>query len=113
MPYPFFSIGNFSKSFATVNPVIVAQVEPNKEVAMIIVGSALPAAARIAIAVAGIIVIPAVLIAKKVTIEFVAVPLFVFNVSNSSIAFKPKGVAAFPKPSIFAEMFITIDPTAG
>ena len=41
-PNPFLPIGNFSNSLATVIPVIVAQVEPNKEVAIIIVGSALP-----------------------------------------------------------------------
>jgi hypothetical protein len=106
-------IGKFPNSFAAVIPVIVAQVDPKSAVPIIIAGSELPEAALIAIALAGIKVIPAVLIARKVTIELVAVPFSGFKVSNSSIAFKPKGVAALPKPSILAEIFMIIDPIAG
>ena len=94
-------------------PAMVAQVAPNNEVPIIIAGSELPAAARIAIALAGIKVMPAVLIARKVHIAFVAVPLFVLSLSSSSIAFKPKGVAALLNPSMFAEIFMIIEPTAG
>ncbi len=106
-------IENFSKIFAAVIPVIVAQSAPKKEVPIIIAGSLLPEAALIAIAVAGIKVNPAVLIVKKVHIALVAVPLFSFSESSSSIAFNPNGVAALPSPSIFADIFIIIEPTAG
>jgi hypothetical protein len=95
--------GNFSKIFAAVKPAIVAQPDPNREVPIIMAGSELPAAARIAIAVAGIKVIPAVLIARKVTIAFVAVPLFGFNLSASSLllaqTLQHLGRACFPKCS--------------
>ena len=46
--------GNFSKIFAAVRPAIVAQPDPTREVPIIMAGSELPAAARIAIAVAGL-----------------------------------------------------------
>ena len=105
--------GKFSKIFADKIPTMVAQKEPNSEVPMMIAGCELPAVARKAIAVAGINVIPAVLIARNVHIALVAVPLSLFKVSSSSIAFKPNGVAAFPNPSILADMFITIEPIAG
>ena len=108
-----FLIGNFSNNLAAVTPAMVAQAEPNNEVPMIIAGSELPAAALTAIAVAGINVIPAVFIARKVHIAFVAVPFSGFISSSSSIAFKPKGVAAFPSPSILADIFIIIGNVPG
>jgi len=109
----FFVIGNFSKIFAVETPTIVAHVDPTRDVPIIIAGSALPADALNAIAVAGISVIPAVFIAKKVHIEFVAVPFSGFSLSSSSIALRPKGVAALPNPRKFAEIFIIIAPIAG
>src|SRR3972149_4207339 len=99
--------------FAEVTPATVAQNAPKIEVPIMIAGFALPETALIAIAVAGISVSPAVLIARKVTIEFEAVPLFGLIFSISSIAFNPNGVAAFPKPSILAEIFIIIELIAG
>jgi hypothetical protein len=32
---------------------------------------------------------------------------------NSCMAFKPKGVAALPKPKILADIFKTMEPIAG
>ena len=77
------------------------------------VGRVDPDAARIAIAVAGINCTELVLIARNVHIAFVATPARGLSVSRSRIARKPRGVAAFPRPSMFADMFITIDPIAG
>src|SRR4030067_1919382 len=54
----FFLIGNFSRVFAAITPVTVAQKDPNRDVPIIIAGSVLPAAARVEIAVTGIKVIP-------------------------------------------------------
>ena len=56
---------------------------------------------------------PLVLIAKKRTIAVVAVPLSGFSASSSFIAFKPKGVAALPRPRALAARFITMAPIAG
>ncbi len=79
----------------------------------ITVGRADPAAARIAIAVAGINCTELVLIAKNVHIAFEATPGRGFNDSKSRIARSPSGVAALPSPSMFAAMFISIEPIAG
>src|ERR1035437_8099132 len=106
-------IGNFSQIFAVATPTIVAQVAPNAEVPIIAAGFALPNAALTAIALAGIKVNPAVLIARNVHIAFVAVPFSGLSLSSSSIAFKPNGVAAFPKPKKLADIFINIEPIAG
>ena len=72
-----------------------------------------PAATRIAIAVVGINCTELVLIARKVHIAFVAFPGCGLSVSRSRIARRPSGVAALPSPSMFAAMFINIEPIAG
>src|SRR5207249_7924732 len=79
----------------------------------IAVGLVEPDATRIAIAVAGINCTELVLIARNVHIAFVATPGRGFNDSRSRIARKPRGVAALPRPSMLAAIFITIDPIAG
>jgi hypothetical protein len=56
---------------------------------------------------------PDVLIAKNRAMALVAVPLCGFRLFSSFIAFKPNGVAAFPKPNALAATFITIAPIAG
>ena len=66
-----------------------------------------------AIAVAGINCTELVLIARKVHIALVATPGRGLSVSKSRIARSPSGVAALPRPSMFAAMFINIDPIAG
>ena len=79
----------------------------------IAVGLVDPDATRIAIAVAGINCTELVLIARNVHIAFVATPGREFSDSRSRIARKPSGVAALPKPSMLADMFITMQPIAG
>ncbi len=76
-------------------------------------GAADPAAARIAITPVGSTATPDVLIARKSTIAFVAVPGCLLSVSSSCIALMPNGVAALPRPSTLAPMFMTIAPIAG
>ena len=55
-----------------------------------------------AITIVGISVILEVFIARKVIMERLATSSPPFNRFNSSIAFIPRGVAAFPSPNIFA-----------
>ena len=50
---------------------------------------------------------------KNIICAFEATVLFGFNSCKSFIAFSPKGVAALSRPSILAEKFIIIEPTAG
>src|SRR5437773_12524161 len=78
----------------------------------IAVGRVDPDAARIAIAVAGINCTELVLIARNVHMAFVDTPGRGLSDSRSSIARRPSGVAALPRPSMLAAMFITIDPVA-
>ena len=54
-----------------------------------------------------------VLIARNVHMALVAVFLFGLICCNSSMAFKPRGVAALPKPRTLAAIFNTIEPIAG
>ena len=79
----------------------------------IAVGLVDPDAARIAIAVAGINCTELVLIARKVHIAFVATPGRGLSASKSRIARRPSGVAALPRPSMLADIFINIEPIAG
>src|SRR5437016_3725186 len=91
---------------------LAAQSVASSAVPTMAVGRVDPDAARIAIAVAGINCTELVLIARKVHIAFVATPGRGLSVSRSRIARKPSGVAALPRPSIFADMFTTIEPIA-
>ena len=77
------------------------------------VGRVDPAAARSAMAVAGISWTELVLIARKVHIALEATPGRGLSVSRSRIARNPSGVAALPSPSMFAAMFMSIEPIAG
>ena len=54
-----------------------------------------------------------VLIARNSAIALVAVPFSGFRVSSSCIALIPNGVAALPRPSALALMFMIIAPMAG
>src|SRR5574344_309598 len=65
-----------------------------------------------AIIVEGIIVTPLVLSTKKVIIASLAVSFLSFIFCNSSIAFKPKGVAARPKPIILIATLLAMYPKA-
>ncbi len=105
--------GSFSSTFAAVTPATHAQEVATKAVPTIAVGSFAPCAAKIANAVVGINWMELVLIARKVHIALVAVPGRGLSFSSKAIARKPSGVAALPKPSMFAAMFMTIAPMAG
>ena len=72
-----------------------------------------PATTLIPMIVAGIKVMQPVFRAKKVHIASVASLGFLLSFCNSCMAFKPNGVAAFPRPIIFALRFITMAPIAG
>ena len=62
----------------------------------------------IAITVVGISWIDAVFITINIIIGLESVSFLGFSFCIDSMAFKPKGVAAFPNPSIFAIIFIDI-----
>ena len=66
------------------------------------VGVAAPIADLNAMMVIGTRVVPVVHKTKKVHIAGVAFFFSLFKVCNCCMAFIPKGVAAFPRPSIFA-----------
>ena len=93
--------------------IVVEITVANNVVGRIPAGSVDPAAARSAITPVGNSVTLDVLIARNNAIEFVAVPLQGFSLSNSCIARMPKGVAALPNPRAFADMFMIIAPMAG
>ena len=61
--------------------------------------------------VVGTIVTPLVFNTKKVIMASLAVFLSLFNFWRLSIAFRPNGVAALPKPAIFAAMLLAIKPS--
>ena len=81
-------------------------------VPMISVGLADPAALRSAITVAGISWTEDVLITRNIHMASEATVLSRFRRCSSFIALIPKGVAAFPRPSILAIMFIVMAPIA-
>ena len=65
------------------------------------------------ITVMGIKVRPAAFKTRNIICALLAVSLLGFSSCNSFIAFKPIGVAASPKPNIFADKFNIILPVAG
>src|SRR5206468_11311383 len=91
---------------------LAAQSVARSAVPTIAVGLVDPDAARIAIAVAGISCTELVLLARKVHMAFVATPGRGLSASRSRIARSPSGVAALPRPGVFAAMFVSIDPIA-
>ena len=100
-------------SFTAMIATVVEQIVANKVVGRIPAGSVDPAEARSAITPVGNRVTEDVLIARNMTMAFVAVPLCEFSLSSSCMARMPKGVAALPRPSTLAEMFMIIAPIAG
>lgn len=75
-----------------------------------LVGSVLSCIILNEIMVVGTKVTPHVLITKNVIMLLLAVSFSLFRVCNDSIAFKPKGVAAFPSPNKLAIIFDDINP---
>ena len=51
--------------------------------------------------------------AEALPMALVAVSFFGLSSCNSSMALSPKGVAAFPRPSILADILSMIEPIAG
>ena len=92
---------------------MVEQMLANSVVGTIPAGSAEPAAARRLITLVGSRVMLEVLMARNSTMALVAVPLTGLSRSSSCMARIPKGVAALPRPSALAEMFMIIAPMAG
>ena len=54
-----------------------------------------------------------VLMTRKSTIGFVATPGYGLSLLSSTMAFRPKGVAALPRPRMFEAMFMIRAPMAG
>lgn len=77
------------------------------------VGFREPLAALRPMIVVGTRVMLEVFMARKVHMASVAVSGSLLSFCISAIAFNPKGVAALPKPSRFALMFISMAPIAG
>ncbi len=96
-----------------ITAVTAAENVERKEGRTIPAGSFDPSAARTATAPSGRIATPAALMARKSAIELVATPGRGLRVFSSAIALSPKGVAAFPSPSMFAARLRIIDPIAG
>lgn len=67
----------------------------------------------IAITVVGISCMEAVFKSTSIAIELLKVDLFLFFSCRDSVALRPSGVAAFPRPKIFAIMFNEISSWAG
>src|SRR5690554_5886005 len=103
----------FARSFAAIMATIVEQEVAKIDGTRMAAGFDAPAAARTAITPSGSIVTLEVLIARNRHIAFVAVPFWGLIFSSSVIAFMPIGVAAFPRPSILAAIFIIIALMAG
>src|SRR5947207_2534159 len=100
-------------NFAERTPQLKAQQVARNAEGTMAVGLVEPEIASKPIAVVGTSWIEAVLIARKVHIALVATPGRGFNFSRSAMARRPSGVAAFPRPSMLAAIFITMDPIAG
>ena len=98
---------------ATITPVIVDMLVAIRVVGKIAAGSVDPCRARSPMMPVGSRARPLVLMARNSTIAFVAVPFSALSASSSFMAFKPKGVAALPRPSALAAMFMTMAPMAG
>ncbi len=92
----------------------VLQVVAKRVGAQIEKGDCDPVATRTAMVPrGGSSVIEVALIARKSAIASVATPLCWFSLSSSTMALRPKGVAALPRPRMFAAKFITIAVIAG
>src|SRR5512143_2098940 len=98
--------GRRASNFTVATPTTVLTVVATITGPMISVGFEAPAAARIAITVAGMSWTLLVLMTRKVHMASVAVPSFLLSLLSSSIALRPSGVAALARPSMLADMFM-------
>ena len=105
--------GDRARSRAVNTPEPQAQAVAMSDVPTIADGLTELLAARIAMVVTGTICTELVLMARKVHMALVAVPGRGFSNSKSFMARSPSGVAALPRPSMLAAMFMIIEPIAG
>ena len=105
--------GNRSRILAARTPAMAAQAVARKAVMTMAVGLLAPWVARIPMAVRGRSWMEAVLRARNVHMALVAVPGKGLRESRRRMARRPRGVAAFPRPSILAAIFMTMAPMAG
>ena len=109
---PFLALCRLNRKSAII-AVIVEQAVAKRVVPIISVGFAELAFKRKAIIVAGTKVNEDVFNARNVHMAWLAVFGCGLSSCSSLIAFRPKGVAALPRPSKFALKFIRIEPIAG
>ena len=76
-------------------------------------GLAAPSCARYTMMLIGMSVSPDVFSTRNMICAFVAVSFSGFNVCSSFMALSPSGVAALSSPSMLAEKFMMIEPSAG
>lgn len=103
-----FHFPNFINNLVKNMPVTAAHIVAIHTGKIIAVGLLEPSEFLIAITVVGIICIDAVFKTIKVAIELDNTFLSLFSFCKLFMAFSPNGVAAFPKPNIFAIIFIDI-----
>ena len=103
----------FWYSDVMMTPASVATVVASSMGMNTSVGCAAPCCARYERIDTGMMVSPDVFSTRNIIIGFVAVSFFVFSSCICSIAFSPSGVAALSSPSMFAEMFMKMEPVAG
>src|ERR1700748_1644399 len=104
--------GSVLRNFAISTPDTAAHAVQIMDVPTMAVGLEDLLATRMAMAVTGMSWMPLVLIARKVHMALVAVPGRGLSVSRSFIARRPRGVAALPRPSILAAIFMSMEPMA-
>ena len=96
--------------------MIPARVEKKVAISIgikISVGCAAPSWARYTMILTGISVSPDVFSTRNMIIGLLAVSFFGFSFCRPSIALSPSGVAALSRPSIFAAIFINMEPVTG
>ena len=94
--------------FVMITAVNAAHIVANQTGNNIWVALFEPIEFRIAITVVGISCNEAVFITINIAIELEIVSFLLFSFCSSLITFSPIGVAAFPKPKIFAIIFKNI-----
>src|SRR5579883_2059364 len=107
------NIGSFSSNFTTMTAQTNATLVAMNDVPMMAEGLTDLLTARMPTAVTGMSWMELVLMARKVHMALDAVPGRGLSDSKSSIARMPRGVAALERPSMFAAMFMSMEPMAG
>src|SRR5688500_14291781 len=100
-------------SLTAMTAMIVAQKVESIVGAMMPLRFFAPCALRRPITSVGSTATPVVLIARNVHIASVATPFLLLSLLSSTIARRPKGVAALERPSMLADRFKIIADIAG